>query len=43
MSQANNAYFDFQMMMIVGVVLCGISCAAASVYIFPPSNKKKST
>ena len=43
MSQANNAYINFKIYATIAIVLCGISCAAASIYIFPPPNKKKST
>ena len=41
MTSQNNQNTNFKMMMIAGVIVCGIGLAAVSVFAFPPSNKKK--
>ena len=37
---SNNAEFNFRMMTIAGIVVCGASLAALSIYAFPTPNKK---
>ena len=40
---SNNAEFNFRMMTIAGIVVCGAFLAALSIYAFPtPNDKKKS-